>query len=67
MNNAVSPPPAIAKRNHALVELLSSERAYTSDLAWVSGSLHDDFTHHETTSDVLMTPMFSIHRTIIPL
>jgi dynamin-binding protein len=36
LNNAMSsPPPTISKRNHALLELLSSERAYASDLALI--------------------------------
>ncbi|KAF9649486.1 hypothetical protein BDM02DRAFT_3186246 [Thelephora ganbajun] len=35
LNNSASSPPAISKRNHALLELLSSERAYTSDLALI--------------------------------
>ena len=34
-NNAMSPPPAVPKRNHVLLELLSSERAYASDLAFL--------------------------------
>ena len=34
-NIAVSPPPAISKRNHTLLEILSSERAYASDLALI--------------------------------
>lgn len=34
LNNPMSSPPStISKRNHALLELLSSERAYASDLA----------------------------------
>jgi hypothetical protein len=35
LNNTVSPPPTMCKRNHALLELLSSERAYASDLALI--------------------------------
>ena len=35
LNNPVSSPPAMCKRNHALLELLSSERAYASDLALI--------------------------------
>lgn len=35
LNNPVSSPPAISKRTHALLELLSSERAYASDLALI--------------------------------
>ena len=34
-NNAMSPLPAVSKRNHVLLELLSSERAYASDLAFL--------------------------------
>jgi hypothetical protein len=34
-NNGTSPPPAMSQRNHALHELLSSERAYASDLALI--------------------------------
>lgn len=34
-NNAASIPPAMSKRDHALLELLSSERAYASDLALI--------------------------------
>lgn len=34
-NNLVSQPSAMSKRNHALLELLSSERAYASDLALI--------------------------------
>jgi len=33
LTNPMSPPPTVSKRNHALLELLSSERAYASDLA----------------------------------
>jgi len=35
LNNPMSPPPTVSKRNHALLELLSSERAYASDLALI--------------------------------
>ena len=35
LNNAVPSPPSMSKRNHALLELLSSERAYASDLALI--------------------------------
>lgn len=36
LTNAVSsPPPSMSKRIHALLELLSSERAYASDLALI--------------------------------
>lgn len=35
-NNALLPtPPTMSKRNHALLELLSSERAHASDLAFI--------------------------------
>lgn len=34
-NNPMPPPPTVSKRNHALLELLSSERAYASDLALI--------------------------------
>ena len=34
-NSAMSPLPAVSKRNHVLLELLSSERAYASDLAFL--------------------------------
>jgi len=34
-NNVVSSPPSMSKRKHALLELLSSERAYASDLALI--------------------------------
>jgi hypothetical protein len=35
INNAVPSPPTMSKRDHALLELLSSERAYASDLALI--------------------------------
>jgi hypothetical protein len=35
LNNPVSSPPAMSKRNHGLLELLSSERAYASDLTLI--------------------------------
>jgi len=35
LTNSMSPPPTVSKRNHALLELLSSERAYASDLALI--------------------------------
>ena len=34
-NNTTSSSPAMSKRTHALLELLSSERAYASDLAFI--------------------------------
>ena len=34
-NNPAPSPPTLSKRNHALLELLSSERAYASDLALI--------------------------------
>ena len=34
-DSPVPPPPAISQREHALLELLSSERAYASDLAFI--------------------------------
>jgi hypothetical protein len=34
-NNPASSQPTMSKRNHALLELLSSERAYASDLAFI--------------------------------
>lgn len=35
LNNPAPSPPTMSKRNHALLELLSSERAYASDLALI--------------------------------
>ena len=35
LNNSVSSPPTMSKRTHALLELLSSERAYASDLTFI--------------------------------
>ena len=78
-NNAVSPPPpATSKRNHALLELLSSERAYASDLALIRDIhipvalgepwLHCDSRARERSPPTqLTTSPFSTHRTIIPL
>ena len=35
LNNSVSSSPTVSKRSHALLELLSSERGYASDLALI--------------------------------